>query len=120
MSSRAGPIRVSRPRRSSASTSKGSTASSTGTDDGARMGAAAVILSECESMALYLGSVDGNRKGLWRPKQVSSLRTQGPITTGIRCYERYLPHRENERSRGMGPCVRRDDISLGFAAYATA
>src|SRR5882724_11893667 len=105
MSSRAGPIRVSRPRRSSASTSKGSTASSTGTDDGARMGAAAVVLSEYESMALYLGSVGGNRKGLWRPKQVSSLRTrtQGPITTGIRCYERYLPHRENERSRGMGP-----------------
>src|ERR1700686_4525483 len=66
MSSRAGPSRVSRPRRSSVSTSKGSTASSTGTDEGARMGASGVILvsDDSESMALYLGSEDGNRKGV--------------------------------------------------------
>ncbi len=39
----------------------------------------------------------------------SSLRTQGPIATGRRGYERSLPLRQHERSRGMGPGVRRDD-----------
>jgi hypothetical protein len=39
----------------------------------------------------------------------SSLRTQGPITTGLRGYERSLPQRHNETTRRMGPRVRRDD-----------
>ena len=39
----------------------------------------------------------------------SSLRTQGPITTGLNCYRRYPPPCPNERARRMGPCVRRDD-----------
>jgi hypothetical protein len=39
----------------------------------------------------------------------SSLRTQGPITTGGRDDERYLRLRPNDRTRRMGPCVRRDD-----------
>src|SRR5215475_13900193 len=66
MSSSAGPSRVRRPRRSSASTSKGSTASSTGTADGARIGLVKVILvsGDWEVMALYLGSADAKRKGL--------------------------------------------------------
>jgi len=52
-----GPSRVSRPRRSSASISNGSTASSTGTADGARTGASDLIFAsgEFETMALYLG-----------------------------------------------------------------
>src|ERR1700688_4684970 len=63
-SSSAGPSRVSRPRRSSASTSNGSTASSTGTADGARTGISSVLMSgDGEVMALYLGSAGENRKG---------------------------------------------------------
>src|SRR3977135_2507839 len=67
MSSSAGPSRVSRPRRSSASISNGSTASSTGTADGARTGASALIFvsGDCETMALYLGVEDVERKGLF-------------------------------------------------------
>ena len=65
MSSSAGPSRVSRPRRSSAATSNGSTASSTGTDDGARTGDFGEIFvsGDCEVMALYLGSERAKRKG---------------------------------------------------------
>ena len=43
------------------------------------------------------------------PLHLSSLRTQGPITTGLRFERRLTPRRHQERSRGMGPCVRRDD-----------
>src|SRR5690349_5944510 len=83
MSSSAGPIRVSRPRRSSALTSKGMTASSTGTADGARTGLVKVILSgESEDMALYVGSQAMERKGL-----LSSLRTQ---THNHRCLLRRM------------------------------
>src|SRR6516165_8475057 len=66
MSSSAGPSLVRRPRRSSASTSNGSTASSTGTAEGARIGLFKVILVSgiWEVMALYLGSPRANRKGL--------------------------------------------------------
>jgi hypothetical protein len=39
----------------------------------------------------------------------SSLRKQGPITTGLRGYERSLPPYCNETTRRMGPCFRRDD-----------
>ena len=42
----------------------------------------------------------------------SSLRTQGPITTGVRGYERYLPRCLNEKTRRMGPGVRRDDANM--------
>src|SRR6185312_12087144 len=81
MSSSAGPSRVSRPRRSSSATSNGSTASSTGTDDGARTGASVVIfVSDCESMALYLGSEHAKRKGLKSGENylhTSSLLPQG-------------------------------------------
>ena len=46
-------------------TSNGSTASSTGTADGARIGGSLDILmsGDCEVMALYLGSVSAKRKG---------------------------------------------------------
>src|SRR5215203_4168726 len=75
MSSSAGPSRVSRPRRSSSATSNGSTASSTGTDEGARTGASVVILmSDCESMALYLGSEHAKRKGVERGETISASR----------------------------------------------
>jgi hypothetical protein len=40
---------------------------------------------------------------------LSSLRKQGPITTAVRGYERYLPPRQNERPRRMGPRLRGDD-----------
>jgi hypothetical protein len=43
----------------------------------------------------------------------SSLRKQGPITTGVRGYERCLPACFNERTRRMGPCFRRDDELYG-------
>src|SRR6185369_17468146 len=39
----------------------------------------------------------------------SSLRTQGPIATGFHLEGRRLPLRQPDGSRGMGPCVRRDD-----------
>src|SRR6266702_5371258 len=111
MSSSAGPSRVSRPRKSSAATSNGSTASSIGIADGARTGASGVISisGDWDVMALYLGSEVGNRKGYILS---SSLRKQGPITTGLHCSEKCLPPREYERSRGMGSCVRRDDKAL--------
>src|SRR5882762_3887125 len=68
MSSSVGPSRVSRPRRSSASTSNGSTASSTGTADGARIGVLSVLKSgDCDVMALYLGSERAKRKGPFIP-----------------------------------------------------
>src|SRR6266478_6321362 len=74
MSSSAGPSRVSRPRRSSEATSNGSTASSTGTADGARTGASGVLVSgDGEVMALYLGSDGGNRKGRICPGNVDLL-----------------------------------------------
>src|SRR5438477_8801569 len=65
MSSSAGPSRVSRPRKSSASTSNGSAASSTGTAEGARIGLLTEIFvwGDCEVMALYLGSERTERKG---------------------------------------------------------
>ena len=41
---------------------------------------------------------------------LSSLRTQGPITTGRRCLNEVVEqHFQNELPRRMGPCVRRDD-----------
>ncbi len=43
------------------------------------------------------------------PVSVSSLRTQGPITPGVTGSESHLPSCRNERTRRMGPCVRRDD-----------
>src|ERR1700744_3070341 len=54
-----------RPRKSSASTSNGITASSTGTADGARTGLVKVILvsGDWEDMALYLGSRGARQKG---------------------------------------------------------
>ena len=39
----------------------------------------------------------------------SSLRTQGPIATGLGCYRRRRPLLPIDGSRGMGPGVRRDD-----------
>src|SRR5437868_901727 len=82
MSSSAGPSRVSRPRRSSASTSNGSAASSTGTAEGARIGLLTEIFvsGDREVMALYLGSEGTNRKPLPRrvkaPGQNPFLRMQ--------------------------------------------
>src|SRR5882724_7102231 len=91
MSSSVGPSRVKRPRRSSASTSNGSTASSTGTADGARIGVSTEVLvsGDCEIMAPYLGSAGGNRKGAHTLS--SSPRKRGPITTdGCCCIGRRL------------------------------
>src|SRR6202165_5287519 len=64
-SSSAGPSRVRRPRRSSEATSNGSTASSTGTADGARIGVSREIFmsGDCEVMAFYLGSRGTEGKG---------------------------------------------------------
>src|ERR1700682_4896172 len=39
----------------------------------------------------------------------SSRRTPGPITPGLRGYERHLPQCRNETTRRMGPGIRRDD-----------
>jgi hypothetical protein len=41
---------------------------------------------------------------------MSSRRTPGPITTGLRGYGRQLPERQIETTRRMGPGVRRDDV----------
>jgi hypothetical protein len=45
----------------------------------------------------------------------SSLRTQGPITPGLKSEERPLLQRRNESPRRMGPCVRRDDSLIRHA-----
>ena len=93
-------------------TSNGSTASSTGTDDGARIGASGEILmsEDCEVMALYLGSAGTKRKGLEDERSLSSSpRTRGTQNPRPALCDERLSDRENERSRGMGPCFRRDD-----------
>src|SRR3984893_13049017 len=41
--------------------------------------------------------------------RLSSLRKQGPITTGFGSYKRFLPPCPNETTRRMGPRVRGDD-----------
>src|SRR6202166_5586 len=41
--------------------------------------------------------------------RLSSLRKQGPITTGFDSYKRFLPPCPNETTRRMGPRVRGDD-----------
>src|SRR3954449_10624463 len=65
MSSSAGPSRVSRPRRSRAATSNGKALSSTGTGDGARIGASGAVFvsGDWETMGAYLGSFVTKRKG---------------------------------------------------------
>ena len=50
----------------------------------------------------------------------SSLRKQGPITTGLQGYERPLPPCHNEAARRMGPRVRRDDIQRELVIPAKA
>ena len=40
---------------------------------------------------------------------LSSLRTQGPIITGLEEVKRFLIHCPSETPQRMGPCVRRDD-----------
>src|ERR1700674_3615447 len=55
-------------------------------------------------------------RGLARSLSGSSLRTQGPITPGLKSEERPLLPCRNESPRRMGPCVRRDD-SLKRHAY---
>src|SRR5450759_5092858 len=73
-----------------------------------------------EVMALYLGSAGAERKGVEFRSDVSSfLRKQEPITTGVHGSKKPRPHRKNERSRGMGPGVRRDDDRY-WSPYATA
>src|SRR5258708_16342023 len=68
MSSSAGPSRVSRPRRSSAPTSNGNTVSSTGTGDGARIGASGAVFvsGNWETMALIWGLGSRNERGCSR------------------------------------------------------
>src|SRR4051812_48313007 len=114
MSSSAGPSRVRRPRRSSALTSNGSTASSTGIDDGARTGLVKLILVSGDSavMAFYLGSARRKRKGLTRREDAShasSRRRPGPITTGLGWCKECRPPRKKQRVRCRGPGMRRDD-----------
>src|SRR4051794_18086082 len=73
MSSSEGPSRVSRPRKSSAATSNGSTASSTGTAEGARTGGSEMRgLEDCDVMAHYLGLPGLNRNPL--PRVPDALR----------------------------------------------
>src|ERR1700692_3873794 len=45
----------------------------------------------------------------------SSLRTQGPITPGLKSEKKPLLQCRNESPRRMGPCVRRDDPLRGGA-----
>src|SRR5216684_2549917 len=47
--------------------------------------------------------------GFARVLSGSSLRTQGPITPGLKSKKRPLLQCQNENPRRMGPCVRRDD-----------
>ena len=86
MSSSAGPSRVRRPRRSSASTSNGSTASSTGTADGARTGrlGRGFDVRGLGNHGALSGVVRRETKGVGveRNTTPSSRRTPGPITTG--------------------------------------
>jgi hypothetical protein len=44
----------------------------------------------------------------------SSLRTQGPITTGLHCLKQHRNEHliQSSSSRRMGPCVRRDDADI--------
>src|SRR4051812_36323808 len=74
MSSSAGPSRVSRPRRSSAATSNGNTASSTGTEDGARTGGSEICGSDCEAMDDYVGANGVNRNPLTWPRVPDALQ----------------------------------------------
>src|SRR5438105_13526177 len=85
MSSSAGPSRVSRPGKSSASTSKGSAASSTGTAEGARIGLLTEIFvwGDCEVMALYLGSERTERKGQKR-RQFSPRVGRRPLAGRVK------------------------------------
>src|SRR3954451_12348173 len=71
MSSSAGPSRVSRPRKSSAATSNGSTASSTGTAEGARTGGSEMRgLEDGEVMA----GMWGLRDEIERPRFPDALQ----------------------------------------------
>src|ERR1022692_4563056 len=80
MSSSAGPSRGSRPRRSSASTSNGSTASSTGTADGARIGLLTEIFvsEDCETMALIWGRNTRNERGFRGEQKSLPRRVKAP------------------------------------------
>jgi hypothetical protein len=49
-------------------------------------------------------------RGLVRSLSRSSLRTQGPITPGLKSEKRPLLECRSESPRRMGPCVRRDDL----------
>src|SRR6266702_3905454 len=111
MSSSVGPSRVSRPRKSSAATSNGSTASSIGIADGARTGASGVILisGDWDVMALYLGSEVGNRKGVVKRKTIVVPANAGTHSHQHSLLRKVSDTSRNERSRGMGPGVRRDD-----------
>jgi hypothetical protein len=48
---------------------------------------------------------------------MSSLRTQGPITTGVRYCKERLSYRETDRLRGMGPRVRGDDARIDLRQH---
>src|SRR3954453_10763793 len=76
MSSSAGPSRVSRPRKSSAATWNGSTASWMGTADGARTGGSEMRgWEDCDAMPHYLGLPGLNRTPSEKAKCEPSLRT---------------------------------------------
>src|SRR5260370_32192594 len=49
-------------------------------------------------------------RGLVQSLSRSSLRTQGPITPGLKSKKRPLLECRSESPRRMGPCVRRDDL----------
>src|SRR5260370_32297499 len=49
-------------------------------------------------------------RGLVQSLSRSSLRTQGPITPGLKSEKRPLLECRSESPRRMGPCVRRDDL----------
>src|ERR1700712_5282622 len=95
MSSSAGPSRVRRPRRSSEATSNGSTASSTGTDDGARIGVsvAGFISGDCEGMAFYLGLERADRKPRRRVKMFDVV----PAHAGTHNHRGQLPQKVTAR-----------------------
>jgi hypothetical protein len=50
------------------------------------------------------------RPAMTKPTPPSSLRKQGPITTGLYCCAKAVERRlSKQRPRRMGPCFRRDD-----------
>src|SRR5258707_3241756 len=71
-------------------------------------GAAMTSLRTCADAAA--GSAASSAVASKTERNTSSLRTQGPITPGLKSEKRPLLECRSESPRRMGPCVRRDDL----------